>query len=273
MLSSSLLTVPQSQFSSFLDFLLSTPSNALLSLTNPIPFLSSICINVVFGDRREENEKKNNGLALLWFKRDLRMDDHPGQLAASHYRIVLPLYIFDRRILPRYSDDMLELVLFAIEDLGKSLKEQGSNQMIRFGTAENVVERILKEVKGTAIFVEEEVEYDLCMLVETMKILWLECLWVHENLYGAESPKGASFGALSRCAPDLGIVFRRVHYEAIKYEKDRNAGFISPFGFSAATVSAAVDTVCSVEWYWILALKSQVSNEGPCSVLVWRWKG
>lgn len=38
-----------------------------------------------------------------------------------------------------------------------------------------------------------------------------------------------------------------MHYDAIKYEKDRNAGFLSPFGYSAATIAAAVDAVCSME--------------------------
>lgn len=45
-----------------------------------------------------------------------------------------------------YSNEMLELVLFALEDLRKSLKDQGSNLMIRFGNAENVVRDLVQEV-------------------------------------------------------------------------------------------------------------------------------
>lgn len=45
-----------------------------------------------------------------------------------------------------YSDEMLELALFALEDLRKSLKDQGSNLMIRFGNAENVVRDLVQEV-------------------------------------------------------------------------------------------------------------------------------
>lgn len=64
----------------------------------------------------------------------------------------------------------------------------------------------------------------------------------------AETREGASFDALFRPALLLGIISRRrVYYETIKYEKERNAGFLSPFGYSAATVAAAVDTVCSME--------------------------
>lgn len=39
--------------------------------------------------------------AVVWFKHDLRIDDHPGLAAAvaEPRRPVVPLYVFDRRIL------------------------------------------------------------------------------------------------------------------------------------------------------------------------------
>lgn len=71
---------------------------------------------------------------------------------------------------------------------------------------------------------------------------------IHARLRDAESRPGASFFKLFGPVLCLGIVSRRrVYYEAIEYEKERNAGFISPFGYSAATVSAATDAVCSME--------------------------
>lgn len=369
--------------------------------------------------------------AVLWFKHDLRLDDHPALSAAETHRFVLPLYVFDRRILSRYSDDMLELLLFALEDLRKSLKEQGSNLMIRYGCAENVIKELVKEVKATDVFIEEEVEYEMRQLIGVVKktletsssldwnldiVMWrtpfydvknlkelpasyndfkkqkllptspllpatlpvveTELDWgplptfsdlkefikeklgkskeswnlmkempaevllkenlskssgtipkslndksieqrrrdksvfvtrkgdivgggtntllnalaaylrylegtarddwqeVHERLRNAETREGASFTSLFGPALCLGIISRRrVHYEAIKYEKERNAGFLSPFGYSAASVAAAADAVCSMEWFWLLALKSQVSNEGLYSIRIWRWRG
>lgn len=63
-----------------------------------------------------------------------------------------------------------------------------------------------------------------------------------------ESRRGASFAGLFRTALYLGTISRRrVRYEAIKYERERNGGFLSPFGYSAATVEAAIETVCSME--------------------------
>ena len=64
----------------------------------------------------------------------------------------------------------------------------------------------------------------------------------------AEAREGASFAKLFGPALSLGIVSRRrVHYEAIKYEKERNAGFFSPFGYSTISAAAAIDAVCSME--------------------------
>jgi deoxyribodipyrimidine photolyase len=45
-----------------------------------------------------------------------------------------------------FSDEMLELVLFALQDLRKSLRDRGSDLMIRFGNAENVIQNLAAEV-------------------------------------------------------------------------------------------------------------------------------
>nr|DAD18606.1 TPA_asm: hypothetical protein HUJ06_020069 [Nelumbo nucifera] len=395
--------------------------------------------------RRGANKKNDNDVALVWFKHDLRCDDHPGLVAASRHHTVVPLYIFDHRILSRLNDEMLGVVLLALEDLRKSLKDQGSNLMIRFGIAENVIGQLVNEVKASNVFVEEEVEYDLRRVINVVKdsvssmsftwgspqfVIWqtpfydienlkelplsnrdfrklrlpvtapvvspsltginMELDWgtlptfhevkafingnpckldeswtsvkdisakdilkrgktnqskmlndpngslrnpypsgnnqnnlnswstrrtensvfisrnsnligggtnsvlnalaaylrylegtsrddwqeVHDKLRNAESRSGASFVALFGPAICLGILSRRrIYHETIKYEKERNAGFLSPFGYSAATIATAVETVCSMEWYWILALKSQLNSEARYSIRIWRWNG
>ena len=45
-----------------------------------------------------------------------------------------------------FSDEMLELLLFALQDLRDSLKDRGSNLMIRFGNAENVIQPLATQV-------------------------------------------------------------------------------------------------------------------------------
>ncbi|KAL5201229.1 hypothetical protein ABZP36_035583 [Zizania latifolia] len=381
--------------------------------------------------------------AVVWFKHDLRVDDHPGLSAAvaEPRRPVVPLYVFDRRILAGYSDTMLELLLFALEDLKMVLKSQESDLLIGLGNAEDVVLKLVNEVQAGLIYTEEEVEYRVRNVLanvesslsnasfawgnppeivfwnaslydyknlrelstshnqflkeklpmttplaapslpalnveiktgslptlEELKVFLKESLrsednWVpikstsarsilkktlsqikvksgaassdsnrgediiafsgrsgrkirdsmfasessvdvrggteitldalaaylkylegtgkanwqelHDKVRLTETRDGASFCTLFGTALQLGVLSRRrVYHEAIQYERDRNAGFISPFGYSTPTVTAAVDAICSMEWYWLLALKSQVCIEGNHPVRIWKWKG
>lgn len=45
-----------------------------------------------------------------------------------------------------FPDEMVELLILAVEDLRRSLKEHGSNLMIRFGNVENILWELVKEV-------------------------------------------------------------------------------------------------------------------------------
>ncbi|KAG0491955.1 hypothetical protein HPP92_005353 [Vanilla planifolia] len=374
------------------------------------------------------------GAAVVWYKHDLRVDDHPGLVAAaSQYQTVVPLYVFDHRIISGLSDEMLDLLLIALEDLKELLKDQGTDLCIRFGSAEDEVMKVAIGVKATQVFVEEDLDYSIQNVINNVGsrlssvafpwgrpriVLWktpffdimkmkelpasydafqklnlpvlhptvaptlsmlnvgidrgdlptiddlkrylnhgswtnvkklspqtilekqakateknvlrdsfnnysssihskivhnvriiksffasknvyqvkggtddvLDALsaylkylegtrrddWqeLHDKMRMAESRKGSSFGVLFGASLYFGTVSRRrIHYEAIKYEKERNAGFLSPFGYSSPTVAAAVEAVCSTEWYQLLALKSHVNNEGTCSIRIWRWRG
>nr|XP_009787882.1 PREDICTED: uncharacterized protein LOC104235751 isoform X3 [Nicotiana sylvestris] len=123
---------------------------------------------------------------------------------------------------------------------------------------------------GTSLVLNALAAY-LRYLEGTSRDEWQE---VHEKLRAAETREGASFGALFGSALLLGIISRRrVYYEAIEYDKERNAGIISHFGCSAKMVAAAADTVCSMEWYTLLALKSKAASLGGSSVRIWRWNG
>ncbi|EPS74310.1 hypothetical protein M569_00444, partial [Genlisea aurea] len=329
-----------------------------------------------------------------------------------------------------FSDEMVELLLFALEDLRQLLQQQGSNLMIKFGVAENVIIELAKEVNPTHVFIEQEVEHELCMMLENVNKSLSSCLlgltpevitwktpfydnlvdilpwsfedfqkmklpiaspvvelprlpasgvdfpwgdlpslaelkqytsndvvqeewssitrlsamdqlrkkrrpisesrelledeqprkkekrrkpqesafitsqeksvgggatrvlnafaaylrylegtardeWqeVHEKLRVTEKRQGASFDALFRPALLLGIISKRqVYFEAIKYERERNGGFLSPFGYSTTTVAAAIDSVSSMEWYWLLALKSLRYKNKSSSIRIYQWK-
>lgn len=86
-------------------------------------------------------------------------------------------------------------------------------------------------------------------LMQFSLLIWFNSISrLHDKLRLAETRDGASFYTLFGPAIQLGVVSRRKAYnDTIQYEKDRNAGFLSPFGYSTPTVKAAVDAICSME--------------------------
>ncbi|XP_068315909.1 uncharacterized protein [Pyrus communis] len=376
--------------------------------------------------------QKPAGVALVWLKHDLRIDDHPALLAASNHSAVVPIYVFDHRIISRFPEKMQETVLIALQDLRSSLKDKGANLMIRLGNAENVIQELVKEVQFVStLYAEEEVEYGLRKMTDSVRdtlaamrsspnfVLWrtpfydvkslkgipdsydeftklrlpvtlplsaatltdgnMEVDWgpiptfndlkqfikenpckmeeswnsmkemcaetilmkeflkpgqrnlnnsssrhvqfpskkrensmfvttrgnslgggtsnalkalgaylrylegterdhywwkIHEQMPCAESRDGASFTTLFGPALFLGILSRRrVYFETLKYKKEQDSGFLSPFGYLSATIAATVDSVCSMEWYLLVALKSQLSDDRRFDIRIWRWKG
>ncbi|KAJ1290558.1 hypothetical protein BS78_02G253300 [Paspalum vaginatum] len=127
------------------------------------------------------------------------------------------------------------------------------------------------EVRGGTNITLDALAAYLRYLEGTGNASWQE---LHDKVRFTETREGASFYTLFGPAIQLGVISRRKAYnETIQYEKDRNAGFLSPFGYSTPTVTAAVDALSSMEWYWFLALKSQLRVEGKYPIRIWRWKG
>ena len=151
-------------------------------------------------------------------------------------------------------------------------KRQNLNQIQRkrlkssvFGTSKGSI-----VAGGTKVLLNALATY-LRYLEGTARDDWQE---VHQRLRETESRNGASFGAVFGSALQFGIIFRRtLYYEAVKYEKDRNAGFLSPFGYSTASVAVAINTVCSLEWYWLLSYKSKLKKDELHYNRLWRWNG
>jgi hypothetical protein len=64
----------------------------------------------------------------------------------------------------------------------------------------------------------------------------------------SKGPRGSSFRSLFGYSLMLGTISRRRFYhEALEYEKARNGGLPSPFGFSTFTAKAVVQEVKSAE--------------------------
>ncbi|KAL2609295.1 hypothetical protein R1flu_027868 [Riccia fluitans] len=113
----------------------------------------------------EKSLGETKRVAVVWFKRDLRIDDHPGLAAASSYSSVIPLFVFDPALLSGLSNDLICSLQDAVFDLRKSLRQIGSDLIIRSGRTADIFLAIANEVGALDVITEKEIEMDLQKLV------------------------------------------------------------------------------------------------------------
>lgn len=99
--------------------------------------------------------------ALVWFRRDLRVHDHPPLRAAlDAFERVIPVFVLDGRLLDgsRFeSPGRTAFMLDCLRDLRKSLQERGGNLVILKGTPERELPEFANEHGATAVFFASDV--------------------------------------------------------------------------------------------------------------------
>ena len=88
---------------------------------------------------------------LVWFRRDLRLADHPAlDAAARSGRAVIPLFIRDESVDALGAAAKFRLGL-SIAALGKSLADHGSRLVLRSGPVQAVLEALIAETGAGAV--------------------------------------------------------------------------------------------------------------------------
>ncbi|WP_333829847.1 deoxyribodipyrimidine photo-lyase [Pararhodobacter sp.] len=97
-------------------------------------------------------------LSLVWFKRDLRVADHPALTAAAARGRVLPVYIVEPELWaqPDASARQWEFVAECLADLRCDLAALGQPLLIRVGDAVEVLARLQAKAGFSRIFSHEE---------------------------------------------------------------------------------------------------------------------
>jgi deoxyribodipyrimidine photo-lyase len=96
----------------------------------------------------------DDATAIVWFRRDLRVHDHPALAAAlgGHDRVI-PLYVLDDRLLHgRYaSPARARFMLGCLRALDEALRERGSGLVVRHGTPEREIVDDARETDARAV--------------------------------------------------------------------------------------------------------------------------
>ncbi len=155
---------------------------------------------------------------ILWFKRDLRVHDHPALELAARDEQVVPLYIVepDYWALPDTSDRQLAFLQECLADLQNALRGLGSDLVIRVGDAVEVFRDLYQTVKFDRLVSHEETgnawtfdrDKRVAAWVRGQSIGWIELPqsgvvrrlqdrdgWArHRNAYTARTPVQVSKG-------------------------------------------------------------------------------
>lgn len=100
--------------------------------------------------------------ALVWLRRDLRLDDHAALYhALKSSRAVLPVFIFDTDILdalPDRTDRRVEFIRESLDALKRGLEAYGSSLITRYGRACELIPQLAHELNAQAVFCNRDYE-------------------------------------------------------------------------------------------------------------------
>ncbi|WAC46026.1 DASH family cryptochrome [Pseudomonas sp. SL4(2022)] len=107
--------------------------------------------------------------ALLWFKQDLRLDDHPALQAGMTAECLLPVYVLDPAQLQLNAFGMRRMgvhrarfLLESLMALEGELRQRGSHLLVVIGSAEQVIPRLVNQLKLNQVLTLEEMAPDEC---------------------------------------------------------------------------------------------------------------
>ena len=94
---------------------------------------------------------------LVWFRRDLRVQDNPALSAAcQECTEIVPLFVFDEPLLQSrvFGSFCVGFMLGCLENLRQSLNDQGLNLAWRLGEPVETVTRLAMELGGRQSLLE-----------------------------------------------------------------------------------------------------------------------
>jgi len=100
---------------------------------------------------------------IVWFRRDLRLHDHPALAAASaECEDVLPLFVFDEPLLAAHTFGAacVNFMLGSLEELAERLAKRGSPLQWHRGIPVDVVVRVAREWNADVVYWNRDYEPD-----------------------------------------------------------------------------------------------------------------
>jgi deoxyribodipyrimidine photo-lyase len=94
--------------------------------------------------------------SVLWFRRDLRLRDHPALHAAAKDGPVVAMFVLDSALLNPAGAPRVAFLYRALRALDADLREHGGRLVVRRGDPRNAVARVVREVDATSVHVSAD---------------------------------------------------------------------------------------------------------------------
>lgn len=99
---------------------------------------------------------------IVWIRRDIRLHDHHAMsIATAECSKVYPIFIFDYHILSKLKnkeDRRITFILESLQEISEKLKEFGSDLIVLFGNPEELLPKIVNELKIDKVFANRDYE-------------------------------------------------------------------------------------------------------------------
>ena len=101
-------------------------------------------------------------IALCWFRRDLRIDDHAALYhALKAHQKVYCAFVFDIEILealPKKDDRRVEFIWHSVKELDDQLRKHGGAFIVRHGRARDEIPRLAVQLQVQAVYANHDYE-------------------------------------------------------------------------------------------------------------------
>ncbi len=98
---------------------------------------------------------------VVWFRRDMRLDDNPALYHASRTGLpILPLFIIDEDLVAKLTSDgaAFDFQAECLRDLSAGIERLGGSLKIRRGTVRDVFSQIVEEIKPGIVYFNQDYE-------------------------------------------------------------------------------------------------------------------
>lgn len=95
--------------------------------------------------------------AIVWFRRDLRLQDNPAWAEATQHDNVVALFVLDEKLFARAAKPRQARMIGDLQALDSHLRELGGSLCFRVGDPVEVLPQLVKEVSASAVYVNTDV--------------------------------------------------------------------------------------------------------------------